>query len=453
MIKLIKLIKIPDVSNLATKSSVTTLVKDLDDKIDKIKINNYAKKTSLSGYMLTSTFNTKSTELENKISANDTRITSVKNDLSGYAKKSEVANDITTIKNDYATNASLTSKLNDLKSQHIAIEVKSIDDKTKNNSSDILKFESRLNQKEDIVDDVQRENALTSGRDYHRDEMYLLYECRAFSFKYTDNKINLWKSTGLNDYTSNSDMHAVSIGTADLPSLVDNGRMSVKLAGAYFKQTKLVRPNNNNVINIYIVYKIKPIFRLSDYTVQIALFGNVKITKNATDTSKHKYEGYGICFDEGGTFSKGNINKGLNMLIFGVGESSLVHANNKANNINVMGGLFVQGINDTALYAEKIYCQNFTAVNKKFVLSLHYNGDNSYLFVNGKQELKFKAKDDQIVKEILCLGNISDDWTTANAEKTGLWGEIYNFAVDYAKTNIGDIYNVHRYLMKKLDVS
>ena len=120
--------KIPDVSNLATKSSVTVLIRDLDDRIDKIKIKDYTKKTSLSDYMLTSTFNTKSTELENKISANDTKITSVE---SGYAKKSEVANDITTIKNDYVTNSSLTSKLNDLKSQHIATEVKSIDDKTK----------------------------------------------------------------------------------------------------------------------------------------------------------------------------------------------------------------------------------------------------------------------------------------------------------------------------------
>ena len=85
-----------------------------------------------------------------------------------------------------------------------------------------------------------------------------------------------------------------------------------------------------------------------------------------------------------------------------------------------MGDGFVQGINDTTLYAEKIYSQNFTAVNKKFVLSLHYNGVNSYLFVNGKQELKFKAKDDQIVKKILCLGNISNDWTVANAQKMGL---------------------------------
>ena len=382
-----------------------------------MKIKDYAKKTSLSGYILTKTFNTKSTELENKIKDAVTKANSIKSDLNDYAKKTDVANDITTIKNDYVSNASLTSRVNDSKSQHIATEVKTIDDKTKKNASDILSFESRLKQKEDIVDEVERENALTSGRDYYLDKMYLLYECKAFSFKYTNNKINLWKSNGINNYTSDSDMDAVSIRTTDLPSLVDNGRMSVKLDGACFKQTKLIRPNNNNNINIYIVYKVEPIFRVSDYTVQNASFGGVKITKNATDTSKHKYEEYGICFDEGGTFSKGGINNGRNVLIFGVHESSSVHANNKANNIYVMGDLFVQGINDATLYAEKIYSQNFTAVNKKLVLSLHYNGDDSYLFVNGKQELKFKAKDDQIVKEI-CLGNISDDWATANAEKT-----------------------------------
>ena len=90
--------KVPDVSNLATKSSVTTSVKILNDKIDKIDLSTLAKKTSLANCMLTSTFNTKSTELENKISANDTKITSIKTDLNGCTKKSEVANDITTIK-------------------------------------------------------------------------------------------------------------------------------------------------------------------------------------------------------------------------------------------------------------------------------------------------------------------------------------------------------------------
>ena len=74
------------------------------------------------------------------------------------------------------------------------------------------------------------------------------------------------------------------------------------------------------------------------------------------------------------------------------------------------------------------------------------------MFVNGKQELKFKAKDDQIVKKILCLGNLSDDWTALNATKTGLYGTVYDFAVDYPETNVGNIYNIHRYLMKKNDV-
>ena len=150
--------------------------------------------------------------------------------------------------------------------------------------------------------------------------------------------------------------------------------------------------------------------------MQNALFGAIQITKNA-DTSKYKYKGYGICFDEGGSFSKGNISNGENVLIFGVDESSLVHANNKANNIHVTGDLFVQGINDTTLYAEKIYSQNFAQPSKKFVLSLHYNGNDSYLFVNGKQELKFKAKTHRLVKEELCIGNLSDQWTTSESEK------------------------------------
>ena len=181
--------KIPDVSSLETKRNVTTLVKNLDNRTDGLRIKEYAKKTSLTNYMLTSTFNSKSTELENKIKDADiiaksavTKANSIKSDLNDYAKKTDVANDITTIKIDYVSNASLTSRLNDLKSQHIATEVKTTDDKTKKNASDIFGFERRSKQKEDIVNEVQRKNALTSGRDYYLDKMYLLYECKAFSF-------------------------------------------------------------------------------------------------------------------------------------------------------------------------------------------------------------------------------------------------------------------------------
>ena len=154
--------------------------------------------------MLTSTFNTKSTELENKISANGTKITSVKSDLSGYAKKREVANDITTIKNDYVTNASLTSKLNDLKAQHIANEVKTIDDKTKENASDILEFENRLKQKEDIVDENQREISFNRGF-----FCYLVYECKVDSFNAKGSEISAWKSTGISNHPDDSSMNVV----------------------------------------------------------------------------------------------------------------------------------------------------------------------------------------------------------------------------------------------------
>ena len=106
-----------------------------------------------------------------------------------------------------------------------------------------------------------------------------------------------------------------------------------------------------------------------------------------------------------------------NVITFGADMSFSKHANNKANIIYAMGKDYVQKINDTTIYAEKIYYRNFTDPGKKFVLSLHYNGNNSYLFVNGRQELKFKAKTDQLVKEKLCLGNLSDQWTTSESEK------------------------------------
>ena len=320
-------------------------------------------------------------------------------------KKTDVANDITAIKNNYVTNASLTSRLNDLKSQHIAIEVKAIDDKTKKNASDFLGFENRLKQKEDIVDENQRGPSFNRRFFYYLQKNQFVYECKSSSFDTTitgtnNTKITTWKSTGIFSWNN---MSAVKNASGELPELKVPFDYCVYLNGNHFHQNKtnIFHTFNNLVINIYCVYKLDPISSSRDntFTVQNALFGAMGITKN-TDTSKYKYKRYGICFDEGGSFSKGNISNGKNVLIFSVDESSLVHANNKANNIYVMGDLFVQGINDTTLYAEKIYSQNFTQPSKKFVLSLHYNlNDDSYLFVNGKQELKFKAKVDFFLKK------------------------------------------------------
>ena len=84
------------------------------------------------------------------------------------------------------------------------------------------------------------------------------------------------------------------------------------------------------------------------------------------------------------------------------------------------------------------------------MLSLHYNGNNSYLFDNGVQELKFRAKADEIQKNKICVVNLSSDWTVANSEKTGFYGKVYGFAVDYMPiSGVKKIYDIHRYLMTK----
>ena len=262
-----------------------------------------------------------------------------------------------------------------------------------------------------------------------------------------------WKLKDIYDNSNKNVLNSVQNTKNISPDIKNiNSQLYVSFNGNYFQQDPITIPNN--VINIYVVYKLDPIRSTRDttFTIQNALFSAIKITKN-TDTSKYNYKGYGIYFDEGRTFSKGNINNGRNVIIFGVHESSLVHANNKPNNIYVMDDLFVQGINDTTLHAEKIYSQNFTESSKKFILSLHCNGNDSYLLVNGSQELKFKAKDDQIINEKLSLGNLSSEWTKSESEKTGLQGNIYDFIVDYKPiVGVDPIYDMHKYLTTKHSV-
>ena len=86
------------------------------------------------------------------------------------------------------------------------------------------------------------------------------------------------------------------------------------------------------------------------------------------------------------------------------------------------------------------------------MLSLHYNGANSYLFVNGTSIIKFKAKDSKISPYSLCLQNISKDWANNNMKKTGFNGYIYDFSTDYNAVVVSDILDIHKYLMKKNNI-
>ena len=316
-----------------------------------------ATKTSLTSYLQTATFNSKVTEVENKIKSTDiiaksanTKANTIRSDLTSYVKKADVATDITTIKNNYVTNASLTSKLNDLKSQHITDEVKKVEDKVNENKKEIIFVREFFSY------------------DHNSN---LVYDCKLNSFKiYASSNILDWKPKNIYDPSNKNELSSNQNINNFYPHIKNiSGELYVFFSGNYFVQD--IINISNNVINIYCVYKLHPIdfLRNNKFTIQNALFGAIKITKNA-NTSKYKYKGYGICFDESEEFThvrnEGNFNhtaSARNVIILGADMSFSKHANNKANNIYVMGKDYIQKINDTTIYAE-----------------------------NGREELKFKKK-------------------------------------------------------------
>ena len=185
-------LKAVDTNNFVVKTKLASDFTTLENKIETVEkklpdVSGLATKTSLTSYLQTATFNSKVTEVENKIKATDiiaksanTKANTIKSDLTGYAKKADVATCVTAIKNDYVTNTSLTSQLNDLKSQHIATEVTTIGNKTKKNASGILTLENKLQQKEDTINENERDNNL-------------VYECKVNSMKFDISGISEWK--------------------------------------------------------------------------------------------------------------------------------------------------------------------------------------------------------------------------------------------------------------------
>ena len=140
--------------------------------------------------------------------------------------------------------------------------------------------------------------------------------------------------------------------------------------------------------------------------------------------------------------------------------SRSVHTSNKTQYILVLCKAFVQKIESKKIYAEKIYSPNFCLENKVFVLSLHYNGHNSYLFVNGQKVTQFKANDSVISSantSILTLGTLAKPYPSGANNRlsskyindTKMYGNIYDFSVDYSSISNEDILKIHICLMKK----
>ena len=191
----------------------------------------------------------------------------------------------------------------------------------------------------------------------------------------------------------------------------------------------------------------------SDNVLKNCLFGATKVTKpgDTTDTDKYIYSGYGLGFDSTSQFTHPQSGMARNIIIFGVDLSNSVNATSKAQNVLILGYGLTQEVNNTTIYAEKMYSPNFSAENKIFCLSLHYNGDNSYLFVNGKEVTKFKAKKSEIKTNQLTLGSISTSANLASSdiEDSKLYGNVYAFSVDYSVISNDKILDIHAHLMKK----
>ena len=159
---------------------------DYDTKVGNLEL----KIPDVSGKLNTSHFNSKVTELENKIRSAESKpditnlatkssVTAIENkipDVKGVVKKTDYSTEITSIKNDYATNAALTSQLNDLKSQHTADEVKKVDYKVKKNITDIATTKNSLLHNKSILDDSEREASFNRGFYYYNQQFYFLFE-------------------------------------------------------------------------------------------------------------------------------------------------------------------------------------------------------------------------------------------------------------------------------------
>ena len=271
----------------------------------------------------------------------------------------------------------------------------SLNRKTTSNKSKHLLIENELKKLKNI------DSSYFIGKSHFEEDgtqNYLVFQPMYRYFKRiagvgNGNYIYYWQSKGLSDEKINSiktPNHSIT------PNLDYYGtKTRVEFNGSCLKQDK-VTFNHGKVVNIYIVYEISKSINISDYpTLENWLFGAVSLTKNA-DIDKYKYSGYGIGFDRHGSFSFPGTGLGRNVIIFGVDMSSSTKIDNRKKDILILGKGPTQGLEHT-LSAKKMYSINFTVTGKKFCLSLHYNGANSYLFVNGKEIHKFKTNDSDIV--------------------------------------------------------
>ena len=379
-------------------------------------------------------YNTKITEIEDKI-----------HDTSSFVKKTDYNTKITEIEEKIADTSNLATKT----------ALTTLENKIPNISN--LATKTALNTVENKIPDI---NSLVKKIDYNIEiggiklniNKLQVHDLSYFKGKqYFDEgsgkhnylvflpmrkyfKLN--SVAGVTDYVLSWQSKGLSNASIKPPT-TSNNSLNPRLSyygtkvKVQFKKSCLKQSNNifthKNIVNTYIVYELPACSsHTSDPIIKSCLFGAVTLTKNA-DIEKYKYSGYGIGFNRRSSFSFPRGGFGQNVLIFGADMSSSIHIDSKKKDILVLGRGPMQGLEIT-LTAAKKYSINSTVTKNKFCLSLHYNEANIYLFVNGTEICKFKAKDSEIVASPLCLRNISKDWSTDNIKETGLASYVYDFS-------------------------
>ena len=208
------------------------------------------------------------------------------------------------------------------------------------------------------------------------------------------------------------------------------------------------------MLKLHIVYKLNSRRIDSLDFVQVnGLLGNCKLTMTSSNKRHYRYTN-GICafFDGVDECNEPYPDKThRNMLVYGADMSSSIHASNKTENFYCIGKSFAQGLQiGKTLYAEHDYVKtNGSEMKRLHVLTVFYNGSNSYILLNGVQQAKFKAMTNLKLNNPLIFGKTTDNFTSTEAKGTSLRGNIYYMSVHYLNLDFSRLMSIQGYLMKK----
>ena len=352
--------KTPDITNFASKSALTAV----ENKIPDVKnlVTNTKLSNELNGFVKKTDYNTKITEIENKIPS----------DTSGLAQK-------------------------------IYTALRKLDDKTVSNASEIISINNKLKQANTRINVTERNTSYVSGKRYFchdGQQNYLVlkimneYLKRAVvvSGNIATIYVHSWTSKGISNEQIKAPVTSSSNDQAPILeySVVEIG---LKFTGDLLIKIR-VTYNHGSKVSIFIVHKLNSHTVNTDFALRDCLFGAARIAKDK-DVQNYKYSGYRIGFDSTGTYNHSD-GDALNTIIFVSDLSKSIHSNNRTENILVLGSGLAQKLNGKRIYAEQETPTNITKVNKKYCLSLHYDGAISRLFVNGVRQIVFTAKDSEI---------------------------------------------------------